>query len=58
MNQVYMRSETTTTTTTLSACRVRWGWCDILNAANLHTCTGERTESGLSTWTWGLGAVT
>lgn len=61
MMRVYIptkHSETTTTATTLSACGVGWGWCDILDTANLHTGTGESAESGLSTWTWGLGTVT
>ena len=52
------RSETTTTATTLSACRVGWRWGDVLDAANLHAGTSESAESGLSTWAWGLGAVT
>lgn len=52
------RSETTTTATTLSAGRVGRSRSDVLNAANLHAGTGEGTESGLSTGTGGLGAVT
>ena len=56
--QYAKRSQTTTTATTLSPSRVGWSRGDILDTADLHAGTGEGTESGLSTWTWGLGAVT
>jgi hypothetical protein len=52
------RLQTATTATTLAASGVRWGWSHILNAANLHAGASQGTESGLSTWTWSLGAVT
>jgi hypothetical protein len=52
------RSETTTTATTLPPGRVGWGGGDVLDTSNAHTGTGKRTESGLSTGTGGLGAVT
>lgn len=52
------RSETTTTATTLPASRVGGSGGDILNAADLHASTGKGAESGLSTGTGGLGAVT
>jgi len=51
------RSQTTTTATTLSAGRVRRSRRNILNAANLHASTGERTESRLSTGARGLGTI-
>lgn len=50
--------ETTTTTTSLATGGVRWCWGDILNSSNLHSGTGESAESRLSSWAWGLGAVT
>ena len=50
--------KTTTTATSLTTSGIGWGWGDILDSANLHSGTGEGAESGLSTWTWGLGSVT
>lgn len=52
------RLQTTTTATSLATGAVGWGWGNILDTANLHAGTGKGTESGLSTWTWGLGSVT
>ena len=52
------RLQTTTTATSLATGAVGWSWGDILDTANLHAGTGKGTESGLSTWTWGLGSVT
>lgn len=52
------KSETTTTATTLSAGRVGGDGGDVLNAANAHAGTGERTEGGLGTGAGGLGAGT
>ena len=51
------RSQTTTTATTLPASRVGRSRCDILDTADLHASTGERTESRLSTGARGLGTV-
>lgn len=51
-------SETATTATTLPACGVGGSGCDVLDAANAHTGTGESAESGLGTGAGGLGAVT
>lgn len=53
-----MRSETTTTATSLSAGAVGGSRSDVLDTADLHAGTGESAESGLSTGTGGLGAVT
>lgn len=50
--------QTTTTATTLATSRVGGGGGDVLDSANAHAGTGEGTESGLSTGTGGLGAVT
>ncbi len=58
MPNATQRSETTTTATSLATSGVGWGWGNILDSANLHAGTSESTESGLSTWAWGLGAVT
>jgi hypothetical protein len=49
--------QTTTTATTLPPGRVGRGGGDILDTSNAHASTGERTESGLGTGAWGLGAV-
>ena len=50
--------QTTTTATTLSAGRVGGRRGNVLDTADLHASTGKGTESGLSTGTGGLGAVT
>merc|ERR1711939_43223 len=57
-DQHIWRSETTITATTLAASGIGWSWGNILDSANLHAGTSESTESGLSTWAWGLGTVT
>ncbi|KAA8573024.1 hypothetical protein EYC84_003566 [Monilinia fructicola] len=54
--RIATKLQTTTTTTSLATGAVGWGWCNILNTANLHAGTGKSTESGLSTWTWSLGS--
>jgi hypothetical protein len=51
-------SETTTAATTLPPGGVGRGRGDVLDTSNAHASTGERAESGLSTGTGGLGAVT
>jgi hypothetical protein len=51
------RLQSTTTTTTLLTARVGWNWGDVLNSANSNACTGQRTQSRLSTWTRSLGSV-
>jgi hypothetical protein len=53
----HIHLETTTTATSLTAGRVRRGWGDILDSANLHSGTSESAESGLGSWAGGLGAV-
>jgi hypothetical protein len=50
--------ETATTATSLATGGIGWGWSNILNSANLHAGTSESTESGLSTWARGFGAIT
>ena len=50
--------ETATTARTLSAGRVVRSGSDVFNTADLHTSTGEGTESGLGTGAGGLGADT
>jgi hypothetical protein len=50
--------QTATATTTLPASRVRRNRCNIFNSADLHTRTGQSTESWLGTGSWSLGPVT
>jgi hypothetical protein len=50
--------QTATAATRLFAGRVGWVRGDVLDTSNAKTGTGQSTESGLSTWTRGLGTST
>ena len=49
--------QTTSTTTALPSRRVRRRWRDVLNSANPHSCTSQRSQSRLRSWPWGLRSV-
>jgi len=55
--QIVNKSETTTAATSLATSGIGWGWGNILYSSDLHSGTGERTESRLCSWTWGLSAI-
>ena len=56
VSRPFLRAETGTTH--LAPGRVGGNGCHVLNAANAHARTSERTESALCTGTGGLGAST
>jgi hypothetical protein len=50
--------KTTTAATSLATGGVGWGGGYVLDSAYLHTGTSKSAESGLRTWTGGLGTIT
>merc|ERR1719436_749602 len=46
------------TSTTLSSGGVGWAWSAVLDSANLHTGTGQGSESLLGTWSGRFGSGT
>ena len=49
LNTVTEKLQSATTSTTLSSGGVGWAWSAVLDSANLHTGTGQGSESLLGT---------
>ena len=51
-------SESSTSSTTSSSGGIGWDWGDIFDSTDLESISGKSSDSGLSTWSWGLGGST